>query len=130
MQVQTDFIKRQIDKLVQLVAAAVGARLPQHQMEEVEEEVATAYNRLLNMDRQLFELLAPQLIAQQLGDPKRVQMLARVMHADAELRASQGGHAAAARLCRRALAMLDAQALSAPEERIALESRLAELDGE
>lgn len=105
MQLEQDFIKRHIQHLAQLVARALRTQQPEH-LEAAQEELDSAYSRLLPMDRQLFELLDPHQIAQQIADPQRLMLIAEVMKAEVELCSSDGRSARGRRLAQRALAML------------------------
>ena len=118
MQFVDDFILREIKKLVQLVASIVNLK-QQDQIEEAEREIDTAYGRLLNMDRQLFEILDAQNIAKMLGDPDRIRLVAEVMQAEADLMQTRGEIDRARQRYKRALKLLE----SCEEEPGCIETR-------
>ncbi len=124
-----DYVLRQIQQLVELVAALIGKDKPP-EIDEADEEVDGAYRRLLNMDRQLFETLDAASVAQMLGESERVRMVAQVMQAEADVWRAAGDVQRAARRYRRALSMLQAAEDDGAEAAQLMESLRGRLNGE
>ena len=107
MRIEDDFIIRLVKQVVEFIEKLLrnesGA-----DVEKANQAIENAYRRLLNMDRQLFELLDANNIVRMLGDPDRIEATVRVMQAEGDLLRVRGDHAAATSRYRRALNILRA----------------------
>ncbi len=125
MQHEEDFFIRQIKQLAALVGRIVGLRKTED-IDEAQETVDEIYGRLLNMDRQTFELVDPHTLARMLGDPKRIAMVVTTMEAEADLLHARGQFEPAQQRYRRALALLsELGAPGVPALRASLTAKIA-----
>jgi hypothetical protein len=83
-----DFLMRMIQRLVELIARAVGlAKKGRH--DEAEEAIEEIYKSEIGMPRDMLEKLAPATIASTLGSEKSM-LIAALLDAEAQLAELQG----------------------------------------
>lgn len=116
-----DYVLRQIKKIAEL-CAAITSRASGQTYEDVDGELASAYQSLLGMQPEMAERLSGASLARMLGDPQQIRAAALLLKAHGDLKVSREDPSGAARLWEKALALLD-QADDA-ELRAELEARL------
>jgi hypothetical protein len=115
-----DLILRMIQDMALLMARLLGLRA-KGLVPEAVAEVEAASSSLLGLDLRLVEALDPALLATQLSDPVRIDVLARLVNARADLCRDAGEAAAAAGWSRKAVELwLEAGAAGATLEEDAL----------
>jgi len=94
MALQRDYILRIVEALAQAVARILTLRKAGNTPEARQEIVRTA-GSLFGLDLGLLELMGPATVAAQLGDPGKVEALAKLVDVKAEVEREAGETAAA-----------------------------------
>ncbi|MDB4989507.1 MAG: hypothetical protein JWN04_4685 [Myxococcaceae bacterium] len=100
-----DYLLRAIEQFTQSIARIVRA-LRGEQDEEAEREIAGAYDALLASDRVFLEMVDPATLANLLGSPAKVRVLAKLSALESKLLQKRGDSARAAALQERAKTLL------------------------
>ena len=79
--VRRDYIERMIEQLAQALATLLGKKKPP---EEVKETLAEVTQRLLGMEYRVLVSVDAQSAASLLGEPLKIEILARLIEAEAE----------------------------------------------
>ena len=108
-----DYLIRQIERLAEAVAAALGG-VESAEMIEVARECERVRATLLGPLRDGFSRLTPDSAVMLLGGAAKARLVARVLELEADVRDRQGDARAAATDRRQALAILDAVAQKDP----------------
>jgi hypothetical protein len=99
-----DYLLRAIEQLSQAIARIVRA-LRGGDAEQAEQELSQAYDALLGGDRIFLDMVDAATLANLLGSPAKVRVLARLSALEAELARGRGDDALAERLKQRAHAL-------------------------
>jgi phage gp29-like protein len=108
-----DYLLRQIERLAEAVAAALGG-VSSVEMIEAARECERVKATLLGPLRDGFDRLTPESAVMLLGGAAKARLVARVLELQADLRERQSEDRAAATDRRQALAILDAVARKDP----------------
>ena len=100
-----DYLLRAIEQFTQSIARIVRA-LRGDQEEDAEREIAGAYDALLANDRVFLDMVDPGTLANLLGSPAKVRVLAQLSVLEAKLMQKRGDATRAAALHKRATALL------------------------
>ncbi|MDB4975646.1 MAG: hypothetical protein JWN48_3987 [Myxococcaceae bacterium] len=100
-----DYLLRAIEQFTQSIARIVRA-LRGDQEEEAEREIAGAYDALLGNDRVFLDMVDPATLANLLGSPAKVRVLAQLSTLEAKLLEKRGQAGRAQSLRERALTLL------------------------
>jgi hypothetical protein len=100
-----DYLLRAIEQFTQSIARIVRA-LRGDQEEDAEREIAGAYDSLLANDRVFLDMVDPATLANLLGSPAKVRVLAQLSALEAKLVLKRGDTTRAAALQKRATALL------------------------
>jgi hypothetical protein len=100
-----DYLLRALDQFNKLIARIVKA-LRDDDQELSEREIAGAYEALLGGDRVFLGMVDPETLANLLGSPDKVRVLARLSALEARLATKRGDDARASSLQTRARALL------------------------
>ncbi len=103
-----DYLLRQIERLAEAVAAALGASVTSVEMAEAARECERVKATLLGPLRDGFDRLTPESAVMLLGGAAKGRLVARVLELQADLREQQGDARTATSERRQALAILDA----------------------
>ena len=109
---EKDFILRTIEEMARFLAAALRRALglaEAGQHEAALQEIGEAYRELFGLDGRFLHLMSAAQVAQALGHPERLRLLAQLIEADAGIREA-GGDAARAQSLRAKAGEIRAQA--------------------
>jgi hypothetical protein len=109
-----DYLLRQIERLAEAVAAALGASVTSVEMIEAARECERVRATLLGPLRDGFDRLTPESAVMLLGGAAKARLVARVLELQADLHEQKGDARAAATARRQALAILDVVAKKEP----------------
>ena len=117
-----DYVLRQVRKLAELIAS-IGARAAGSVHQDLERELADAYQSLLGMQPAMADVLTAETLIRMLGDPSSVRVGASLLLAHADLRLVRDDAFGAEERWRKALRM--AQHAGDSELTAEIEARLA-----
>ena len=95
---EKDFILRAIEELARFLAAALRRALQLEeagQHEQALQELGEAYRELFGLDGRFLHLMSAEQVAQALGHPERLRLLAQLLDAEAGIRDASGDPARA-----------------------------------
>lgn len=110
-----DYLLRAIEQFTKSIARIVRA-LRGEEHEEAEREIAGAYDALLANDRVFLDMVDPGTLANLLGSPNKVRVLAQLSALEGKLMQTRGEPARARVLEARALALLAIAHREDPQE--------------
>ena len=110
-----DYLLRAIEQFTQSIARIVRA-LRGEQDEEAEREIAGAYDELLASNRVFLDMVDAGTLANLLGSPEKVRVLAQLSVLEAKLAGRRGDPGRARALRDRGVALLAIAGREAPDE--------------